>query len=381
MKIFIVAGEKSGDMLGAELMLALRRLAPRTEIAGVGGEAMIGQGLGSLFPLEDIAVMGFTSIVAHLPRIFARIDRTVREIVSWKPDVLVIIDSPDFTHRVARRVRKAAPKIPIVDYVSPTVWAWRPGRAPAMRAYIDRVLALFPFEPAAHEKLGGPPCVFVGHPLVEHLDELRPNADEARARDSDPAVFLLMPGSRRSEIRRLMPPFGQVLHRVAQRGRKMDVILPAVAHLEADIREELRSWPYKPEVVVGDQPKLAAFRRARVALVASGTATLELALAGVPMAVAYKVSRVEELAKYLIDVHSIVLANLVLGQNVVPEFLQRDCEPGRLTDALGPLFTGGPDRDAQLSAFSRIDALLTPANGERPSNAAARNVLEVAERR
>ena len=118
--------------------------------------------------------MGFTSIIAHLPRIFARIDQTARAVVAWKPDVLVIIDSPDFTHRVARRVRKAAPDIPIVDYVSPTVWAWRPGRAPAMRAYVDRVLALFPFEPAAHERLGGPPCVFVGHPLVEHLDELRP---------------------------------------------------------------------------------------------------------------------------------------------------------------------------------------------------------------
>jgi lipid-A-disaccharide synthase len=381
MRVFLVAGEKSGDLLGAKLVQALRRRTSGLEIAGVGGEAMIGEGLTSLFPIEDIAMMGFTSIVSHIPRLLSRIRETAEAAISWRPDVLVIIDSPDFTHRVARRVRKRAPNIPIVDYVSPSVWAWRSGRAAAMRAYVDRVLALLPFEPAAHERLGGPHCVFVGHPLVEHLNELRPGADEARARDADPAVFLLMPGSRRSEIQRLMPPFGQVLHRVAQRGRKMDVILPAVPHLEADIREELRSWPYKPQVVVGDQPKLAAFRRARVALVASGTATLELALAGVPMAVAYKVSRVEELVKYLINVHSIVLANLVLGENVVPEFLQGDCEPAKLTDALGPLFTGGPERDAQLAAFSRIDALLTPVGGERPSDAAARNVLEVAERR
>ncbi|MDE2364004.1 MAG: lipid-A-disaccharide synthase [Hyphomicrobiales bacterium] len=380
MNVFVVAGEKSGDLLGAKLMQALRRLAPDVALAGVGGEAMAREGLRSLFPIEDIAVMGVTSILTHLPRILARIDFLAREIVKRRPDVLVIIDSPDFTHRVARRVRKAAPDIPIVDYVSPTVWAWRPGRAKAMRAYVDRVLALFPFEPAAHERLGGPPCVFVGHPLVEHLDELRPDAEEARARESEPSVFLLMPGSRRSEIARLMPPFGQVLHRVAQRGRRMDVILPAVAHLEADIREELRSWPYKPEVVVGDAAKLAAFRRARVALVASGTATLELALAGVPMAVAYKVSRPEALLKFLVDVPSIVLANLVIGRNVVPEFLQADCNPDALTRALAPLFAGGCERDAQLSAFAGLPALLTPAGEETPSAAAARNVLEAAQR-
>jgi len=380
MKLFLVAGEKSGDLLGAKLMQALRRLAPAAAIEGVGGEAMIREGLASLFPLEDIAVMGFTSVIAHLPRLLRRIDETARAIVAAKPDALVIIDSPDFTHRVARKVRATAPEIPIVDYVSPSVWAWRPGRAPAMRAYVDRVLALFPFEPQAHEKLGGPPCVFVGHPLVEHLDELRPSQEEARQRESDPAVFLLMPGSRRSEIERLMPVFGQVLHRVAQHGRRMEVILPAVAHLEDAIREELRSWPYKPEVVLGDQPKLAAFRRARAALVASGTVTLELALSGVPMVVAYKVSRVEELAKHFINVHSIVLANLVLAENVVPEFIQRDCNEVALANALAPLFTHGAQRDRQMAAFRDIDRLLTPANGEAPSIAAARNVLEVARR-
>lgn len=380
MKLFLVAGEKSGDLLGAKLMQAVRRLAPEADIRGVGGEAMTRAGLTSLFPLEEIAVMGFTSVIAHLPRLLARIEATARAVIDSEPDALVIIDSPDFTHRVARKVRARAPRIPIVDYVSPSVWAWRPGRAAAMRPYVDRLLALFPFEPAAHRRLGGPPCVFVGHPLVEHLDELRPNDEEALARDADPAVFLLMPGSRRSEIERLMPVFGQVLHRVARHGRRLDVVLPAVAHLEDAIHEELRSWPYKPRVVRGDQAKLAAFRRARVALVASGTATLELALARVPMVVAYKVSRVEELAKYLIDVHSIVLANLVLGANVVPEFLQRDCNEVALEQALAPLFAGGAAREAQIEAFRDIDRLLTPPGGEAPSMAAARNVLEAAGR-
>lgn len=381
MRIFIVAGEKSGDLLGAKLMAGLRRLAPDAHVEGLGGEAMAGEGLVSLFPLEEIAVMGFVSVAARLPQLLARIEETARAIVAARPDVLVLIDSPDFTHRVAKKVRARAPEIPIVDYVSPSVWAWRPGRAAKMRAYVDRVLALFPFEPAAHERLGGPPCVFVGHPLVEHLDELRPNAEEARARENDPAVFLLMPGSRRSEIERLMPVFGQALHRVAQHGRRMEAILPAVSHLEGAIREELRSWPYKPQVVLGEREKLAAFRRARTALVASGTATLELALAGVPMVVAYKVSAIEGLAKYFINVNSVVLANLVLAENIVPEFLQGECNETVLSQALAPLFTQGAGRDRQLAAFRTIDRFLTPESGEPPSLAAARNILEVAQQK
>ncbi|MFV0280344.1 MAG: lipid-A-disaccharide synthase [Rhodoblastus sp.] len=381
MRICLVAGEKSGDLLGAKLRAGLRRLAPDAHVEGLGGDAMAGEGLVSLFPLEEIAVMGFVSVAARLPQLLARIEETARAIVAARPDVLVLIDSPDFTHRVAKKVRARAPEIPIVDYVSPSVWAWRPGRAAKMRAYVDRVLALFPFEPAAHERLGGPPCVFVGHPLVEHLDELRPNAEEARARENDPAVFLLMPGSRRSEIERLMPVFGQALHRVAQHGRRMEAILPAVSHLEGAIREELRSWPYKPQVVLGEREKLAAFRRARTALVASGTATLELALAGVPMVVAYKVSAIEGLAKYFINVNSVVLANLVLAENVVPEFLQGECNETVLSQALAPLFTQGAGRDRQLAAFRTIDRFLTPESGEPPSLAAARNILEVAQQK
>lgn len=381
MKVFLVAGERSGDFLGAKLIAELRRLRPDLSIAGVGGEAMAREGLASLFPMTDLAVMGFGAVLTRLPHLLRRIDETAQSAIGFAPHVVVIIDSPDFTHRVARKIRARKPSIPIVDYVSPTVWAWRPGRARAMRAYIDRVLALLPFEPSAYVRLGGPPCEFVGHPLVEHLAEMQPDAEEAAAREADIPTFLLMPGSRSSEIQRLMPVFGQTLARLARLDRPMEVILPAVAHLEGAIRTELESWPVKPQVVVGDAAKLAAMRRARAALVASGTATLELALAGVPMAVAYKVSALESLARFFINVPSIVLANLILGENAIPEFVQEDCTPPRLAAALQPLVQSGMGRSRQIDAFGRLPALLTPTNGMMPSAAAAQAVLRSAEQR
>ena len=189
--IWIVSGEESGDQLGAKLMRALKtRLgADRVRFGGVGGHAMAKEGLTSLFPLEDIAVMGFSAVIARLPTILKRIRFTADAIVAARPDMLIIIDSPDFTHRVAKAVRQRAPQIPIVDYVSPSVWAWRPGRAPKMRAYVDHLLALLPFEPEAHRRLGGPPTTYVGHPLIERLDEIRPAPGErgAHGRRADQA--------------------------------------------------------------------------------------------------------------------------------------------------------------------------------------------------
>ncbi len=375
MKVFLIAGERSGDYLGAKLIAALRMLEPALRVDGVGGDAMGRAGLTSLFPMRELSVMGFTAVLSRLPQLMKRIDETAKAAVAFAPDVVVIIDSPDFTHRVAKRIRATAPKIPIVDYVSPTVWAWRPGRAKAMRAYVDRVLALLPFEPSAYVRLEGPPCDFVGHPLIEHLHEMQPNEEEAAAREADIPTFLLMPGSRRSEIARLMPVFGQTLARLARLDRPMEVILAAVPHLVDDIWIELASWPVKPQIVSTDAEKLAAMRRARAALVASGTATLEVALAGVPMAVAYKVGPLESLARFFIDVPSIVLANLILGENAIPEFLQEDCTPPRLAAALQPLVQNGMGRSRQIDAFSRLPGLLTPPGGVAPSMAAAKAVM------
>ena len=291
LKIAVVAGEPSGDQLGFKLMRALRDAAGEVEFLGVGGEAMAAEGLMSLFPLADVAVMGFVPVLRRLPTLIDRIRRCAAAIVAARPDALVIIDSPDFTHRVARRVRRALPGLPVIDYVSPSVWAWRPGRARAMRAYVDCVLALLPFEPEAHARLGGPHCVYVGHPLIERLSELRPNETEARRRETAPPLVLALPGSRRSVIARLMPDFGAAIAAAEREAGPFDIVLPTLPHVESDVRALAARWPRQPRIVVGETEKFAAFRSARAALAASGTVTLELAAAGVPMVGAYKVSR------------------------------------------------------------------------------------------
>ena len=374
--VFLVAGEPSGDQLGFKLMRALREARPGVAFRGVGGPAMVAEGLPSRFPMSDIAVMGLMPVIKRLPLLLRRIRETADAVIADPPDVLVVIDSPDFTHRVAKRVRAKLPDLPIVDYVSPTVWAWRPGRAPAMRAYVNRVLALLPFEPAAHARLGGPDCVYVGHPLIERLDELRPNAEEAAARAGDPPLLLVLPGSRRSEIERLGPDFGAVVAALAARVGPLDVALPAVAHLEPLIRETTAAWPVPPRILRGEAEKYAAFRRARLALAASGTVTLELALAQVPMVVAYRVSRVEALGRFLVTASSIVLPNLILGENAIPEYVQENCTVPNLVDALEPLLAG-PARAAQMAALTRLDGLMRLEAGDTPSARAARLVLEM----
>lgn len=373
----LIAGEHSGDQLGFKLMRALRAQTDgRVEFIGVGGEAMEAEGLKSFFPLSDIAVMGIVPVIAKLPTLLARIRQTAETIVAERPDALVIIDSPDFTHRVARRVRRALPDLPVIDYVSPSVWAWRPGRAKAMRAYVDCVLALLPFEPAAHARLGGPRCVYVGHPLIERLGELRANADEARRRVGEPPVVVVLPGSRRSVIARLMGDFGGALALLQRDHGPLEIVLPTLPHVEGEVRARAEEWTVKPRIVVGEAAKLAVFRIAHAALAASGTVTLELALAGVPMVGAYKVSRFEEPLKYFVKLpFSILPPNLILGERAVPEILQRDCTPARLAAALAGIVRDGPARQAQLAALARLDALMLPADAGAPSERAAREVL------
>ncbi|WP_262032363.1 lipid-A-disaccharide synthase [Microvirga sp. Mcv34] len=377
--IWIVSGEESGDQLGAKLMRSLKKRfgSGRLRFGGVGGHAMEREGLKSLFPLEEIAVMGFSAVIARLPSILRRIKFTADAVVAAKPDLLVIIDSPDFTHRVAKAVRRRAPGVPIVDYVSPSVWAWRPGRAPKMRAYVDHLLALLPFEPEAHRRLGGPPTTYVGHPLIERLGEIRPAPGERGNPGSGPIKLLVLPGSRRSEVSRLMEPFGEALAMLAERSpQPFEVTIPAVSHLAGEIRARAGSWSVKPVIVEGEAAKWAAFRAADAALAASGTVTLELGLSGVPMVVAYRVSKIEEVLKYLIKAPSIVLTNLVLGENIIPELIQWDCTPEKLADALLPLLGDTPERRRQIDAFGRLDALMRIGD-EAPSERAARIVEDI----
>jgi len=379
-RIFVVATEESGDRLGAGLMRALRVLYPEgVGFSGVGGDAMVGEGLSSLFPAREIAIVGFVEIAKRLRFLKKSIRQVAEAALRDHPDIVVIIDSPDFTHRVARLIRQAAPHLPIIDYVSPTVWAWRPGRAKAMRAYVDHVLALLPFETDVHRRLGGPPCTYVGHPLLSEIDTLRPDAQEAARRLADPPRILVLPGSRRSEIRRLMPVFGETLARIAAVHGALDVVLPTLPHLEAMVREAAAGWSLPPRIVVGEDARRAAFRTARAALVKSGTVTLELAIAGVPMVAAYKVSSVEAaIARHIIKLPSVILANLVLGRNAVPEFLQDWCRPELLAPALAPLIDQGAARAAQIAAFAEIDAIM--ASGDvAPSMRAAQVVQTMIE--
>ncbi|MFZ0355097.1 MAG: lipid-A-disaccharide synthase [Pseudolabrys sp.] len=376
--IFLVAGEESGDRLGAALIAALRqRTQGQVRVSGVGGAHMIAEGVPSLFPLGDLAIMGFTEIPARLPKIFRRIRETADAIVSAKPDMLVIVDSPEFTHRVARRVRARAPEIPIVDYVCPSVWAWRSSRARAMRAYVDHVLALLPFEPKVMADLGGPPCSYVGHPLAERIDELRPKDLDKRLRLTDPPLLVVLPGSRTGEVRRMAPVFGAALARVAEQFGAIEAVVPAVPRLADTVRAEIASWAVPARVITDADEKIEAFRTARAALTKSGTSTLELAISGVPMVAAYRVPLIEELAaRLLVNVPSVILANLVLGENVVPEFLQRDCTPDRLAKALVPLLADTPERRQQIEAFARLDAIMDAGKGS-PSDRAAAVVLDL----
>ncbi len=381
LRLFIIAGEESGDRLGAPLMRALAAQAGRPVVfTGVGGHAMAAQGLESLLPIADLAINGFAAIPGRLPTILRHLRQTTAAVIAAHPDALVIIDSPDFTHRVARRVRAAAPSIPIVDYVSPTVWAWRPGRAASMRHYVDHVLALLPFEPAAHLRLGGPPCTYVGHPLIEQVTALRPDAGEAVRREASPPVVLVLPGSRRGEVRRHIDVFGETIAAVTRRVGAVEVVLPTVPHLAAEVREATRRWATAPRIVIDPEEKWAAFRRARAAVAASGTVTLELALAGIPTIIAYRVALFEELiARVMVTTDMIGLANLILDDKAMPELLQRDASPHKLADHLVALIGDTPERRRQCEALARLDAIMEIGVAV-PSARAAAVVLATANR-
>lgn len=380
--VFLVAGEESGDRLGAALISAIRnRTEGKAHFSCVGGAHMAAEGVPSLFPLGDLAIVGFSSIPGRLSKILRRIREAADAVIAAKPDVLVIIDSPEFTHRVARRVRERAPGIPIVDYVCPSVWAWRPGRARAMQTYVDHVLALFPFEPKAMKDLGGPPCTFVGHPLSERLADLRPNELEARLRKVDPPLVLVLPGSRTGEIRRIAPVFGRAIARVCEQYGPIEAVVPAVPRLADAVRAAVAAWPIPARITTDPDEKHEAFRTARAAMTKSGTSTLELALAGVPMVAAYKISLIEEVVvRILVRAPSAILANLVLGKNIVPEFIQRDCTAEGLATALVPLLGDTTERRRQIEAFSKLDEILEMGKA-KPSAHAAAVVLATVESR
>ncbi len=380
LSIFVVSGEPSGDQLGGNLIKAIRRaVTGPVRFQGVGAEAMEREGCTSLFPLSDVAVMGPIAILARLPKLVRRVYQTVDAILEANPDVLVIIDSPEFTHPIAKRVRKRNPSIPIIDYVSPTVWIWRSGRSRKMRSYVDHVLALLPFEPAVHKRLEGPPCTYVGHPLIERSDWIRSLKPRELANThglkKGRKILTVLPGSRQNEITLLMECFGGALERVIEAIGEIEVMVPVVPSVRHLVEEKLESWPIKPHLVEGETAKFQAFRLSDAALAASGTVTLELALSGTPMVVAYRLEFIASLARILATFPSIVLPNLILEKNAFPEFLEETCTSENLAAALLPLLKGGKAREIQLTAIKGLEKKMRLACGQ-PSDLAAKIVLE-----
>ena len=386
-KIFVVAGEPSGDVLGGRLMDAITERAPGARFSGVGGATMTARGLVSLFPMTDIAVMGIGPVLRRLPLILRRIRETADAAIAARPDVLVLIDSPDFCHRVAARVKKARPDQKIVLYVSPTVWAWRPGRARKIARFTDRLLALLPFEPAAHAVLGGPATTYVGHPFLDRAAEVRsPNGRALPAPGSRPLKVLVLPGSRHSEVSRLTDVFGETMSAVAARIGPLEAVIPAVDHVRAEIEERVRGWSVPVTLVSGEAAKFLAFREADAALAASGTVMLELALAHLPAVGAYRfdalgrfiASRIQipEPVRPIVKVRSALLPNLILGEKLVPEFIDVDCTVAALTEALAAILVDGEARSRQLAGFDRLEEVMR-AGLDTGTGVAAEAVLDL----
>jgi len=358
LKIAVIAGEESGDLLGADLIRALARRTGRDiELVGVGGRHLQAVGLTSAFDADDIALMGVTAILRDLPRLVMRIGQVARLIVAAKPDCLITIDGPDFSLRVAKKVRAAAPSIPIVHYVCPSVWAWRPGRAAAMRDHVDHVLCLLPFEPAELGRLLGPPGTFVGHRLSSEPGIVAAARAQAAPRDLSPERskrLLILPGSRGSEVKALLEPFGETVAILTQRGHSLDLALPTVPHVAELVRSLVGSWVQQPEIILDADRKWQVFGQADAALMASGTVSLELALAGVPMLSCYKLDPVMRLAQSLITSWTGVLPNLVADRPIVPEAYDRFVRPEALARYIEALFEDTGMRRWQQDGFEEV---------------------------
>ncbi|PIE12374.1 MAG: lipid-A-disaccharide synthase [Rhodobacterales bacterium] len=381
-RVFLVAGEVSGDRLGGALMAGLNALEPGVEFHGVGGPMMMGQGLESLFPMEELSVMGLAEVLPKYRHLLRRKAQTVRAVLDLDPDVLITIDAPDFGLRVAREVRAANPAIRTVHYVAPSVWAWRPGRAARMAPFIDQVLALLPFEPPYMEA-EGMRCDFVGHPVVNE-----PVASEAEARAfrcelgvDDGELLLVLPGSRRGEVSRLGPRFGVALEQIAMARPGLRAVLPMAAPVAGLVREMVADWPVQPILLDPTTQsdakftarKRAAFRAADAALAASGTVSLELAAAETPMAIGYDFNWLtRQIVKRLVRVDSPTLVNLVTDTRTIPECTAENCTPECLSKAVISVLDA-PETQRQAL---RDTMTLLGKGGENPGLRAARAVLD-----
>ena len=368
--VYFVLGEESGDALGVDLFNALQHNAKNknldVQVVGLAGERLTKAGVNSLFDINDISVMGISAVLARLPKIVMRVQQTIADIVKKSPDIVVLIDSPDFTHAVAKRVRRKLPNVPIIGYVCPSVWAWRPGRAVKMKAYVDHMLTILPFEPDALTRLQGPPATYVGHPASQRIRALRSKPGTLPAQE--PPTLLILPGSRSSEVEKMLPLYGQTLDVLRQRGVKFTAVLPAVARLREKIEGETANWSVRPTIVdaaLNDQ----TFANSHAALATSGTVSLELALHRVPTVAAYRLDRIARMFSHLVTVWTSILPNLIADRIVVPEEHNETVIPERLARRLERLLTNTVERKAQMAGFEEVIELMKTKR--RPGELAA----------
>ncbi|MEM9104343.1 MAG: lipid-A-disaccharide synthase [Pseudomonadota bacterium] len=369
LKLAVIAGEPSGDLLGAELIAALKaRLDGRKiELVGVGGEAMAGQGLKSLFDYHDLSIVGISAVVAQLPRLLSHIRTATRAIVDARPDLLVVIDSPAFSHRVARKVRKRLPNLPVINYVCPSVWAWRPHRAKQMTAYIDHILSILPFEPKVVADLGGPPLTYVGHRLASDPALLKATENQKSRQLSKPKpdelvseapLCLLLPGSRRGELKRLLPDFSKVVEILAARTPGIRFQIATLPRLESTIRPIVSDWSVPVAITTDSQDKWTALSEADVALAASGTVLLELAIAGVPCVSIYRLDAMTKPFEHLVTTWTAALPNLVVDHPVINEYVNENIRPGLIARRLERLLHGSAERQTMLAEFENVRAAM-----------------------
>lgn len=384
LRVALVAGEPSGDALGASLMRALRReTGDAVVFSGIGGAQMIGQGLQSRFPIADLAVMGLVEVLPRIRLLRQRIDETARFLLADPPDIAVTIDSPGFTRRVAQKL--AGRSFPLVHYVAPTVWAWRPGRARRLARLYDRLLAILPFEPPYFEVVGLP-TTFVGHPAVETIAAIR-RAEAVAAEDgrgfrvrhdipADRQILAVLPGSRQGEVRRLLPVFDATLRLLKGAGLNLHLVIPTVETVADTVRAAAADLPFPALVVEPSSERYAGMLAADAALAASGTATLELGLAGVPTVLAYRVNALTAaVVRRLLRTPYAGLVNILSGREVMPEFLQENCRAERIAPALLRLLTDAAARQAQTDVCAAITRQLGGDEEQSPATRAARAVL------
>lgn len=368
-RLFLLAGEASGDKIGADLIARLHKIC-RLELHGVGGEAMREAGMHSLFPMSNLSVMGVSDVLKSLPLLLWRLYQTERAIIRIKPDIVVLVDSQEFSTLLAKRLKKRGFAQPILLYVAPTVWVYKPERAQKLKKLFDEVLAVLPFEPEIMKRLDGPPTSFVGHPAQNDSSEPIPAATDIGGN-----WLALLPGSRMGELKRHLPLLGRVAKELHARFPEIKFFLPTLAHLEEYLRKQVRDWEVPVEIVVDSEVRKSLFQQTRLAVVVSGTATLELAFSSVPMVVTYVMDLGQRRASRKLDFKYISLPNIILDENLLPELLLETADPLAVLEATQKLLTNPDDRQRQIDGFVRMAALMAKGTKACPRQNPADRVL------